>query len=272
MSQSLPVVFVTHGGGPFPVLREDSLSRHLRALGKQVAATKPKAILMVSAHWEEKQATLISDSRPSLLYDYYGFPPESYSLKYDAPGDSALAASIQAMLRSHGLAAELKSGRGWDHGVFIPLLLMLPAADTPVVQLSLLSSLDAAAHIKLGRALEVLRDQGVFIIGSGSSFHNMRTFGGGFGDGSGSETSRDFHAWLHRAICDMPPAERAEALEGWQKAPSGPACHPREEHLLPLHVCVGAAGNDAGHVIFDGNLMGVQMACYMFGDWGSLAM
>jgi aromatic ring-opening dioxygenase catalytic subunit (LigB family) len=201
-------------------------------------------------------------AQPELIYDYYGFPPHTYELKYPAPGEPALAERITALLGQAGLSSHIDARRGFDHGMFIPLMLMVPQADIPVVQLSLNVSLDPAAHLALGRALQPLRDEGVLIVGSGMSFHNMR----GYGDPRFGPVSDTFDDWLTEAV-EAPAAERDAALTAWAEAPMARWCHPprAEEHLLPLMVVAGAAGADRGRKAFSDRVMETTLSAFSFG-------
>ena len=227
---------------------------------------RPEAVLIISAHWEERVPTLISGERPALFYDYYGFPEESYQIRYPAPGAPRLAAEIKEMLWNQNLQAELDAERGFDHGMFVPLKLMYPDADIPCVQLSLLANLDAAAHVALGEALTALRQQNLLIVGSGMSFHNLRSFS--LPGLAGREDSENFNQWLIEtcAHAGMSNEERRQRLIGWTKAPSASACHPRPEHLLPLHVCFGIAGKDSStaEVIFNKAVMDRIVAGFLW--------
>lgn len=212
----------------------------LEALGK--AIRKPEGCVVVSAHWEEPEVAVTSHASPSLIYDYYGFPDESYLLEYPAPGDPALAETVVGALRTHDIAARLDPHRGFDHGLFIPFMLMFPDADVPCVQLSLKKSLDPETHIRLGEALAVALRDGILLVGSGFSFHNLKAFFAPDADTPDADNAA-FEAWL-RDACenqDIDEAERSRRLVDWSNAPAARYCHPREEHLLPLHVCYGAA-------------------------------
>lgn len=221
----------------------------------------PKAVVVVSGHWEEKEFTVTSHPHPPLLYDYYGFPEHTYQLEYDAPGSPALARQIHKLLREAGITAESKSERGFDHGVFIPFKLVYPNADIPIVQLSLKKGLDPATHIGVGRALEPLRHQKVLIVGSGMSYHNMKSFGRG-----GGAVSDQFDAWLTEAVCALNPKVRNEKLCQWSTASGGREAHPREEHLLPLMVVAGAAGTDLGKKVFTDRVMNATVSAFQFGE------
>ena len=201
---------------------------------------KPSAIVVVSAHWEETEATITAHPKPPIIYDYYGFPPESYSLEYPAPGDPELAARLADLLAEKGVTARLDHERGFDHGLYIPLLLMYPEADIPCVQISLLSSLDPEVHIRVGSALSDLSRDNILVLGSGFSFHNLKVLMGRGSNGpdSGNE---EFESWLIDTCTssDIDESTRARRLIDWERAPAARYCHPREEHLLPLHVCYG---------------------------------
>lgn len=242
MSALMPVVFVPHGGGPMPLLG-DINHRELTHFMQSLAADlpRPTAIVVITAHWEEEQVSISNSPAPDMMYDYYGFPPESYEFSYPAPGNPALAKHIQQLLQQQNIDARLDNQRAYDHGTFVPLMLIYPAADIPVVQLSLLASLDPAAHIAIGKALAPLREQGVLIVGSGMSFHNMRAFFSN--DPAVRGKSETFDHWLTETLTadTLTNAQREQNLSQWAVAPQGRFCHPREEHLLPLHVCFGAA-------------------------------
>lgn len=262
----MPVVFVPHGGGPMPLLGDANhreLSHFLGGLAAELP--KPRALLVVTAHWEERVVSVSSGESPAMLYDYSGFPPEAYRLNYPAPGSPALAELVAQLLHQQGVAVHLDAQRPYDHGTFVPLMLIYPQAQIPVVQLSLLHSLDAAAHIALGEALAPLREQGVLIIGSGMSFHNMRAF---FAP-SPQVTAKSlaFDQWLEQQLTSADMAATRQQLSQWQAAPEARFCHPREEHLLPLHVCFGAASaaGTAAQKIFSGLFFHTWVAGYRWG-------
>lgn len=241
---SLPrALFVSHGGGPMPLLGDPGHSQMVACLrGLSASFPQPSAIVVVSAHWEEAVPTMTAHRNPPLIYDYSGFPPESYTIEYPCPGDPDLAADIQHLLGQRQIAANLDATRGLDHGVFVPLKIMYPAADIPCVQMSLVNTLDAAVHINIGSALQKLAQQNVLVIGSGFSFHNMRAF---FGPTTAetSHLNQAFEDWLNNTCSNKEIAEpeRWQLLANWATAPGARFCHPREEHLLPLHVCYGVA-------------------------------
>lgn len=263
----LPTLFIPHGGGPCFFMDWDPpdtwqrVADWLRRL-PDCAGTRPDALLVISAHWEAPIATVTSGARPTLIYDYYGFPESTYRIEWPAPGEPALAARVRGLLSAAGIANDEDAGRGFDHGVFIPLKVAIPEADIPVVQLSLVQGLDPAAHLAIGRALAPLRRDGVLIVGSGMSYHNMQRFR--FQGGSPDPDSVRFDAWLGETVA-LPQAERDDRLVAWTQAPGARAAHPREEHLLPLHVAAGAAGPDAGARVLRDTVMASAQSAFRFG-------
>jgi aromatic ring-opening dioxygenase catalytic subunit (LigB family) len=243
----LPALFIPHGGGPcFFMPDPNGTWRGMEAYLRSIEASlpeRPRAILVVSGHWEEQAFTFTgAQEHPGLIFDYYGFPPETYALEWPAPGAPWLAERGRALIEAAGLPAAVDPQRGFDHGVFVPLKVAFPEADIPVVQMSLHASLDPALHIAAGRALAPLRDDGVLVIGSGMSFHNMRAYG----DPRASGPSAEFDRWLV-AAAGSAGEERAERLSAWQSAPQARFSHPREEHLLPLMVAAGTSEEPGGH-------------------------
>ena len=267
MNPRLPVYFISHGGGPWSFMDDPArasyskLEASLADMPRQIGAP-PAAVLMVSAHWEEAQFTLTAHPAPPMVYDYYGFPDYTYQIHYDAPGNPQLAARTRALIEAAGLPARLDAARGFDHGAFTPLNVMYPRADVPVVQLSLKVGLDPKEHLALGRAIAPLRDENVLIVGSGLSYHNLRQF---FGPG-GWGPSREFDAWLSGVLLGGRAMDRAKLLAAWESAPSARAAHPREEHLLPLMVAAGAAGDDTAELTYHEKdfLGGLTVSSYRF--------
>jgi aromatic ring-opening dioxygenase catalytic subunit (LigB family) len=261
----MPVIYVPHGGGPWPFVdlgfgdpaEFGRLASYLRGLGE---LPRPRAVLAVSAHWEERVPTVMTSARPPMLYDYYGFPPNAYEIQWPTPGAPELASRVRSLLSSAGIESAEDASRGFDHGTFVPLKLAFPDANVPTIQLSLQRGLDAVTHLAIGRALAPLRDEGVLIVGSGMSYHNMR----GFGRASSLTDSQAFDGWLGDTVA-LPAAERDARLTAWSTAPSARACHPREEHLLPLMVVAGAAGADRGTTPYRDALMGVRVSAAQFG-------
>lgn len=261
-----PTFFLSHGGGPWPWMDGDFRQGHaqLEASLKALPATlpeAPRAILMISAHWEEPAFTVMTAPRPGMLYDYGGFPPHTYEVVYPAPGDPVLAERVVALIEAAGLPAARNATRGFDHGAFCTLAPMYPDAQIPVVQLSLRRGLDPAEHLALGRALAPLRDEGVLILGSGFSFHNLSLMF----SGAGRAPSVAFDAWLQGALPS--PAGRAERLKAWAQAPAARQAHAREEHLLPLMVAAGAAEQDDARCNYHETeyLGGVTASSFRFG-------
>ncbi|APE30526.1 dioxygenase [Halomonas aestuarii] len=244
MTTPTDILFISHGGGPMPLLGDPGHREMVERL-QEIAGQlhRPSAILVISAHWEESVPTITSGANPPLIYDYHGFPPEAYEIAYPCPGEPALARQVHQALEKVGISARLDDRRGFDHGLFVPLKLMYPEANIPCVQLSLVSSLDAATHLAIGKALQALDVDDLMVIGSGFSFHNMQAF---FAPNTPNSQARnqEFEDWLEETCSstEIEEAERAERLIHWERAPHARFCHPREEHLLPLHVCYGLAG------------------------------
>jgi aromatic ring-opening dioxygenase catalytic subunit (LigB family) len=252
-----PSIYVSHGGGPMPLLGQqpvvaNAFKRLLPDLLKRNGNILPKAIVLITAHWQSTPISISSGTNPSLYYDYGGFPPEAYKLSYPAPGHPDLANKIQSLFKSHGVSSKLDSKRGWDHGTFIPMMLINPSADIPIVQVGVSDDLDTDLHIRMGEALRPLRKEGVLIIGSGSSFHNFAYF---FAQSSsqrneGIAYSKQFNDWLTDTLCSKDhsaESRRAKMVNIRKETPSTSKCHPpgKEEHLIPLHVCFGAGGSGA---------------------------
>lgn len=258
------IVYFSHGGGPLPILGDEShqaMVDFMTRLPSQLR--KPNAILVISAHWEEREATLLGAPNPTLFYDYYGFPDEAYSITYPSPGSPDLAKRIAGILNENNIPTRIDPQRGYDHGLFIPLKLMYPQADIPALQLSLLRGLNPSAHLALGKALRGLKQENILVVGSGFSFHNLRAF---FGQALGTpDPANDaFQDWLIETCTNTSSqAEREQRLIDWEKAPSARYCHPREEHLLPLHVCMGMADKPA-KVVFDDQILGKRAIAFLW--------
>ncbi len=266
-SPAQPVLFIPHGAGPCffmewnPPGIWDGMADFLKGIADTLPS-RPRAILMVSGHWLADDFRVTAGERPELIYDYHGFPDHTYRLDYPAPGSPLLAELIETRLSEAGLASHRDPARGFDHGMFIPLKLMFPEAEIPVVQLSLRQDLDPAAHLAAGEALEALRREGVLIVGSGMSFHNMR----GYGDPAFTAPSEAFDAWLTEAV-EASPEQRRVALHDWIRAPKAHQCHPpgQEEHLIPLMVAAGAAGQDRGRKVYSERVLETQLSAFRFG-------
>jgi len=264
----LPTYFISHGGGPWPWLKAqmpgvyDKLEASLKDMARQFG-TAPKAVLVVSGHWEERDFTVMSSPEPPMIYDYSGFPEFTYRIKYPAPGSPEVARHVQELLRGAGFSAQADDRRGFDHGTFAPLAAIYPEADVPVLQLSIRSDYDVDAHLAAGRALAPLRDEGVLIVGSGLSYHNLRRFGD-----AGQHPSREFDAWLTSAVCGTVSEERNRKLRDWAQGPSARLAHPVEDHLIPLMVAVGAAEEEAGERVYheDSFFGALSVSSYRFGQ------
>ena len=263
-----PVFFLSHGGGPWPWLdgpfREGFawLEASLKALPAQLPEP-PRAVLAVSGHWEEPGFTVSSAAQPGMVYDYSGFPEHTYHIRYAAPGDPALAARVRELAAAAGIAVGDDPSRGFDHGTFSMMQPIRPEADLPVVSLSMKLGYDPAGHLALGRALAPLRDEGVVIMGSGLTYHNLRMF-----DARAAEPSSRFDAWLRHTLLALPPEERAAELMRWDAAPAARQAHPREDHLIPLMVALGAAGADPATCIYSqADLFGgITVSSWRFGE------
>lgn len=263
----LPTHFISHGGGPWPWIKdqmpmdfaplEQSLQQIVRDLG-----TTPKAVLVVSGHWEAPEFTVQTNPHPPMVYDYGGFPEFTYHIQYPAPGSPEVARRVVELLTDAGIEVREDPARGFDHGVFAPLYVMYPDADVPVLQLSIKHGYDAAAHLAAGRALAPLRDEGVLIVGSGLSYHNLRALGP-----AGGPASRAFDQWLTHAVVESSPEQRTQLLLDWEKAPSARDAHPAEDHLIPLLVAVGAAEDEPAELTYHEDTFAgaISASSYRFG-------
>lgn len=273
MTESLkiqPSIFLPHGGGPCFFMdwtwgpadtwrpAEEFLSHLAASLPEP-----PRAMVVVSGHWEEQAFTVGANPNPALIYDYYGFPEHTYQLTWPAPGAPQLAAEVAHALEEAGLPTAIDPQRGLDHGIFVPLKVAFPQAEIPVVPLSLKverdGSFDPALHLAAGRALRQLREQGVLIVGSGMSFHNLRAY---LREATVAP-ARAFDRWLTESV-EVPSSQRDAQLAAWENAPFARFVHPREEHLLPLMVAAGAGGDKAGRRIFADEPMGAALSAYRF--------
>lgn len=261
-----PAIFLPHGGGPCffmdwtwgPADTWKPTRTFLEGLAATLPET-PRAMVVVSGHWEEPAFTTGSGARPGLIFDYTGFPEHTYKLTWPAPGAPELAARAANLLAEAGMPAATDPDRGYDHGVFVPLKVAFPEAEIPVVPLSLASSLDPSLHLAAGRALEPLRNEGALIVASGMSFHNLRAY---FHPQT-PERARAFDSWLTGAV-ESPARERDKLLKSWRSAPFAAFAHPREEHLVPLFVAAGAGGDAPGKRVFGDEPMGAAISAYRF--------
>ena len=236
---TLPSLFLSHGA---PLLATEShpVTRFWRDWAARI--DRPQTILVVSAHWEASGLRIASAARPTTIHDFYGFPEPLYSLRYKAPGAPEWARHLSEHLAHDGFTSELDPERGWDHGVWVPLLHMYPAADIPVLALSLPRGAGPQRLFALGQALKPLRAEGLLIMGSGGATHNLRALGATGPEGGPPRWARAFQDWLHEALVDR---RLSDLWDYRNKAPYAAQNHPSEEHLLPLFVALGAAGEDA---------------------------
>jgi len=260
------ILYISHGGGPLPILGDSGhvkMVEFMKYLPKLLK--KPEVIVVVSAHWEEQVVTVLSSPNPKLIYDYYGFPKEAYEIRYPAPGNPEFASKIVSLLNRCEIKSNLDNERGFDHGLYIPLMLMYPDADIPSIEISLAKGLDPSFHFEIGNALSELMNENVLVIGSGFSFHNMKEF---IWDESKREDKANdfFQDWLIKTcIQSVPLYDRKEQLANWEHAPSARYCHPREEHLLPLHVCAGIAGESMQATkVFDDYILGKRAIGFLW--------
>ena len=234
----LPTYFISHGGGPWPWLdgeyrrQYDRLDASLQGLARDVG-TKPRAILVVSGHWEEDRFTVQSGEQPGMIYDYGGFPEHTYRIRYASPGAPEVARRVQELLGKAGIEVALDAERGYS----------------------------PRDHLEVGRALRPLRDEGVLIVASGLSYHNLRAFGP-----AAREPSQAFDGWLDKALA-APAEERIKLLTRWDAAPASRIAHPREDHFIPLHVALGAAEDEPAYRVYHERdfMGGVTASSYRFG-------
>jgi 4,5-DOPA dioxygenase extradiol len=239
VSVRLPTLFLSHGS-PMHAVEPGAAGRAWAELARELP--RPRAVLIASAHWETSVPLLTGNPAPQTIHDFGGFPDELFRLQYPAPGDPALAAQAVALLKTAGVAAGIDGCRGRDHGAWVPLRWMYPEADVPVVQLAIQPELDAAHHLRVGRALAPLADDSVLIIGSGHTTHNLRDWMSKPGRQEPMRYAKAFAEWLH----DRLMARDVDALVAWrEQAPDAARAHPSDEHFLPLFVALGAAAGDA---------------------------
>jgi len=264
-SHKSKILYIPHGGGPLPLFNDPGHKNMIKFL-KEITPElgSPDSVLLISAHWEERVPTVTGAKYPELIYDYYGFPEETYQINYPAPGNPELAEKIFKLMNTQQIDANISPERGFDHGMFVPLKIMYPDANIPCVQLSLVRGLDSETHIKLGKVLSQLKNENILILGSGFSFHNLRALI--MGDMRRKDIqNEEFEEWLtHTCISpDISEEQRASNLINWQSAPNARYCHPREEHLLPLHVCYGIANSEA-ELIFSDKILGKKASAFLW--------
>lgn len=255
-----PALFVNHGGGPLPLLGDKDhvgLTVFLRdEVKKHVNLKEVKAIILVTAHWEEDDVTISSGKHHDMYFDYYGFPPESYEYKYDAPGDPDTAERIHEALKKAGIRSKLDPQRGWDHGVFVPMMLINPAADIPIIQISVLNSQDPERHYQLGKVLYEFRKEGIAVFGSGMSYHNMREFR--YSRNNNKVVNKEFDDYLLKVCTAEDEQARRDGLLVWREQTGATEAHPirAAEHLMPLLVIAGAGGSKPAERIFNWDMSG----------------
>ncbi|CAK1597728.1 unnamed protein product [Parnassius mnemosyne] len=266
-----PALFVNHGGGPMPLLGDKEhagLTIFLRdEVKKHVNIKELKAIILITAHWEENKVTISSGKHHNLYFDYYGFPPVSYKYKYDAPGDSDLAERIKKSLDKAGIESRLDSKRGWDHGVFVPMMLINPEADIPIIQISVLSNQDPEQHYKLGQALYEFRKEGIAIFGSGMSYHNMREFM--YSRHQNKVVNKEFDDFLNEVCTSESEEKRRKGLISWRQQRGASEAHPPRaaEHFMPLIVVAGAGGSAPGKRVFNWDMSGTfRLSAFIWKD------
>jgi len=268
----MPPLFIPHGGGPCffmdwdPPDMWDKMADYLRGIPVDIKHA-PRAIVVISAHWEEEIVSIQKNPNPTLLYDYYGFPDSTYQIRYPASGSPGLSERISQLLDDNQIEHAFDQNRGFDHGVFIPLKVAFPDASIPIVQISLRTDLDPRFHLQLGKALRPLGDEGVLILGSGMSFHNLPRMMS-YMRSNGVEIDPDsvaFDNWLTDTLTNGDAHNREQLLVDWAKAPGARNAHPREEHLIPLHVVVGAAGPEAGRRMLEDTVLGAAVSAFQFG-------
>jgi aromatic ring-opening dioxygenase catalytic subunit (LigB family) len=258
------VIYFSHGGGPLPILGDPTHKKmidFMKDLPSKI--NRPDAIIVFSAHWEEDIITVQSGKNPDIMYDYYGFPKEAYSLEYPCVGSEELAKKISKLLDGNNIKNLLDGDRPYDHGSYIPLKMMYPEANIPVIQVSLNHNLDPLSHLELGKALRPLLEENILIIGSGFSYHDMSGFD--FRGRNKEDSLNDkFQDELIRQCCiEENYDKRWNSFENWEEFPGARYCHPREEHLLPLLVCIGLS-DGTGTKIFDDYILSKRGICFLW--------
>jgi 4,5-DOPA dioxygenase extradiol len=254
----LPSLFISHGS-PMLALQPGASGPALKRLAAELP--RPKAIVVVSAHWESQELLVTGNAAPETWHDFGGFPPELFAVQYPAPGQPLLAAQIIELLKADGMNAQIDNQRPFDHGTWVPLSLMYPEADIPVVQVSLPSRMGPALQTRVGQALASLREQGILLIGSGSITHNLGELDWRAGPDSIEPWAREFRDWIVNKLA----AQDEAALHDYRRqAPHAVRSHPSDEHLLPLYFARGAGG--PFNVAHQGFTMGaLGMDIYRFG-------
>ena len=260
-----PVYYLSHGGGSWPYISGSframfqPLEHSLRNLPSQLPAP-PRAVLVVRSHGITPRFAVSTGERPGMIYDYGGFPEEMYRIHYPAPGSPDIAAQVADRLEANGWKTDRDAERGFDHGTYSLLKPIYPDANMPVVQLSLREDMNPHEHFAIGQALAPLRDEGVLILGSGQSFHNL-----GLRGPQATSASVMFDRWLHSVMQEPDAKTRHDALMNWEYAPAARLAHPSEDHLIPLMVVAGAAREAPPVCVFRDYLAGVASSAFRFG-------
>ncbi|PKM67332.1 MAG: dioxygenase [Firmicutes bacterium HGW-Firmicutes-2] len=258
------IIYFSHGGGPLPLLGDASHDKMIQFMEElPYRIKKPDLIIVFSAHWEEDIVTIQSGQEPKMIYDYYGFPDAAYNIQYPCKGNHNQALKIAELFKKSGIDCRLDDHRPYDHGSYIPLSMMYPNAEIPVLQISLHHNLDPLTHLSIGKALRPLLEENVLIIGSGFSFHNMKQF---FLEGKDIEDPKnnEFQDKLIEICChEKDEYGKWENFIKWENFPNARYCHPREEHLLPLLVCVGLS-IDVGTNVFDDYILGKRATAFLW--------
>ncbi|NVO00733.1 MAG: dioxygenase [Geobacteraceae bacterium] len=255
MSAKFPALFVPHGA-PTLIIDDCPTRSFLMGLGKEIG--RPKGIVCISAHWTTAEPRVTMNPQPSTIYDFGGFPDELYSLKYPAPGSPVLAKQVQTLLQKRGMTCDSDMARGYDHGAWVPLMLIYPDAEIPVIQLSVQPHLSVQHHLDMGKALQPLRDEGVLILASGSATHNLRDFFGRRLDDPILPYAQEFAEWLKSAVQE---GRTDELLDYVNRGPHASLNHPTPEHFLPLFVALGSGGK--GRILHDAYTYGIlSMAAF----------
>lgn len=265
-SNKLPTYYLSHGGGPWPFMHGpfrqifSPLEQALQDIPRQLGCS-PACILLVSSHWQTCPVTISAAEKPGMLYDYHGFPSAMYRISYPAAGSPDWAYQAAACLQQWDIHYQLDTSRGFDHAVYSLLKPMWPAAEVPVVMLSVHAAMSAALHYRLGQALAPLREKGVLILASGQSFHNLSAHGA-----ECRLLSLLFDCWLRDAVLKKTGIARQRALEHWHQAPAAQFAHPTAEHLMPLFVAAGAAAHEQASCVFGDFLADAATSAFCFGD------
>jgi aromatic ring-opening dioxygenase catalytic subunit (LigB family) len=268
-----------HLAGPLPLLRDPDHIEIIQSLKSRVPQIlkldnqllRPRAIVLITAHWSTDSPTISTVEKPDLIYDYYGYPPEAYNITYSGRGDLQIANEIVHALEKEGIVnASLDSSRGWDHGVYVPMIFVNPQADLPIVQMSVLSNEDAKQHLRIGRALRALRNKNVAVVGSGfASFHNLNMIKP-LRDASSNrrseirEMSSQWSDSLWKSLSISETEQRWEALMKWRHLPFADTMHPplRGDHMMPLLITAGAAFDDEPTKYYKDKFLGLDILTY----------